>query len=169
MAPVYVITLAGLAMPGWVLAYWASLWFEVTQPAPDARGPAQAVEPASINTAAASDLFGTAQREQPINAINAIETIDIIAIKLLGVAATPDRRQGHAIMQLNGKEILAVLEGKDIAPGVRLYEVHADHIVLERDGMRENLSWPTAISSMETATLPEQGSSVDSFLTQIHE
>jgi general secretion pathway protein C len=45
-------------------------------------------------------------------------------------------------MQFEGKQIVAVREGEDAAPGVRLAEVHPDHVILERGGVREALAWP---------------------------
>src|SRR5487761_2548107 len=65
-----------------------------------------------------------------------------IAITLLGVVAASGGRRGYAVVQLEGKQILAVHEGEDIAPGIRLAEVDADHVILDRNGVRETLAWP---------------------------
>jgi general secretion pathway protein C len=46
------------------------------------------------------------------------------------------------VLQLEGREILAVAKGEDVAPGIRLVEVHPDRILLERNGARETLAWP---------------------------
>jgi general secretion pathway protein C len=46
------------------------------------------------------------------------------------------------VLRLDSKKILAVLQGQDVVPGLRLAEVHVDHIVLERSGARETLAWP---------------------------
>lgn len=64
------------------------------------------------------------------------------AVRLTGVVAASGGRRGHAVLRLDGKRTVAVLEGEDVEPGVRLVEVHADHIVLERNGARETLTWP---------------------------
>jgi general secretion pathway protein C len=32
-----------------------------------------------------------------------------------------------------------------VAPGLRLAEVHVDHVVLERNGVREALAWPEKV------------------------
>ena len=45
-------------------------------------------------------------------------------------------------MRLDAQRTVVVREGGDIEPGVRLVEVHADHVVLERSGQRETLAWP---------------------------
>ena len=46
------------------------------------------------------------------------------------------------MLRLDAKKTMAVLQGEDIEPGLRLAEVHVDHVVLERDGVREVLAWP---------------------------
>ncbi|ARO87577.1 general secretion pathway protein [Nitrosospira lacus] len=150
--------LAALAMLGWVLAYWIGAWF-AAPPVLITREPVEA----GGNVAAASDLFGIAQREHHIAAPAGI------AIKLLGVVAASPGRQGYAIMQLDSKEMLAVLEGEDIAPGVRLAEVHPNHIILERNGLRETLVWPGKNSSTDSPMSSETRSPAESFTPQINE
>jgi general secretion pathway protein C len=39
-----------------------------------------------------------------------------------------------------------VREGQDIAPGIRLAEVRPDHVILERNGIREMLAWPKKVT-----------------------
>jgi general secretion pathway protein C len=65
-----------------------------------------------------------------------------IAIRLLGIVAATAGRRGYAVVQLEPRQILAVREGEDVAPGVRLAEVGTDHVILERGGTRETLAWP---------------------------
>lgn len=151
-------TLAALAILGSVLAYWIWVWSAV-RPTPVTGGPAEAAG----NMVVASDLFGIAQREQNVAAPAGI------AIKLLGVVAASAGRRGYAIMQLDAKEILAVLEGEDIAPGVRLMEVHPNHIILERNGLRETLVWPRKSSSTDSPMSSEINSPVESLTPQINE
>lgn len=62
-------------------------------------------------------------------------------IALLGVVAAPGTQSGYAVMRLDAKRTVAVREGEEIEPGVRVLEVHADHVVLERSGQRETLAW----------------------------
>lgn len=123
-------TLVALALLGLVLAYWSWQWF-----APRAEPRAEpAVAGAGI--ASARGLFGEAPRKPSAAAPTGI------AITLLGVAAASEGRRGYAVVQLEGKDILAVEEGEDVAPGVRLAEVRPDHVILERGGVRETLAWP---------------------------
>lgn len=150
--------LAALAVLGLVLAYWIGAWL-AAPPVPVTRGTGEV----EGNVAVASDLFGIAQREHHIAAPAGI------AIKLLGVVAASPGRQGYAIMQLDSKEILAVLEGEDITPGVQLTEVHPNHIVLERNGLRETLVWPGKNSSTDSPMSSETNSPAESFTSQISE
>jgi len=63
-------------------------------------------------------------------------------VRLMGVMAASGERRGHAVLRLDGKKTVAVLQGEEVEPGVRLAEVHVDHVVLERNGARETLAWP---------------------------
>jgi general secretion pathway protein C len=129
-ALVSALTLAAVALLGAVLAYWTWAWF-----APRA---AQRLEPATAqggSVASAGAVFGSAPRLQAAAPTG-------IAIRLLGVVAASGGRRGHAVVQLEAKQIMAVHEGEDVAPGVRLAEVRADHVLLERNGVREKLAFP---------------------------
>jgi len=132
-AIVSLLTLAAVGLAGLVLAYWTWIWF-----AP--RVPAQA-ELAAVDTgslASASLAFGRVESNKAAAAPTGI------AIRLLGVVAASGGRRGYAVVQLEAKQILAVQEGEDVTPGLRLAEVHPDHVILERSGLRETLAWPQA-------------------------
>lgn len=134
-AVVSLVTLASLVLLGFVLAYWTWGWL-----APRAEPRLEiAADPAGRVTSA-NGLFGTVQRGGKLAAPTGI------AIKLHGVMAAPNGKPGdklgYAVVQLDGKQILAVREGEDISPGIRLAEVHPDHLILERNGTRETLAWP---------------------------
>ena len=130
-AIVSVVTFAALALLGVVLAYWTWAWLAPrseprTPTLPESRAAASSVY----------ELFGNASR----NGNAAASTAD--GVRLLGVVATERGQQGYAIVQLASKEVLAVREGEDIAAGIHLAEVHRDHVVVSRDGVRESLAWP---------------------------
>jgi general secretion pathway protein C len=127
----FLATLAALALFGVVLAYWSWAWFA---PPPAPRAPA-AVQFAGRASSAAG-LFGTAPQGASAAASGSG------ALRLSGVMATTGGQGGYAVLRIDGKRSLAVLEGEDIAPGLRLAEVHVDHIVLERNGARETLALP---------------------------
>jgi general secretion pathway protein C len=130
-AVVSALTLAAVALLGLVLAYWTWAWF-----APRAEPRVEAVAEQSGGVASANALFGSVQRNQNTAAPTGI------AIKLLGVVAASAGRRGYAVVQLEAKQILVVHDGEDVAPGIRLAEVHPDHVILERGGTRETLTWP---------------------------
>src|SRR5947209_63787 len=109
-------TLIALVLLGWVLAYWTWAWF-----APSAAPSAQVVESVR-RIESAYGLYGGI-RKSP----DAIATTGL-AVKLLGTVAAAGGRRGYAVMQLDAKEILAVREGENVASGIRLAQVHADHV-----------------------------------------
>lgn len=141
---VYAATLAALALLAATLAYWTQTWF-IAQPKL-AKAPATA---ATGNVTSISELFGIAQPHAPVAATSGPE------IRLSGVAAASGGGRSYAIVQLDGKEILAVREGENIAPGVRLAEVRPGHVVLERNEAREILVWPEMNSAPEAGPPPE--------------
>jgi general secretion pathway protein C len=130
-AVVSLLTLAAVALFGLVLAYWTWIWF-----APRAAPRAEATAVATGSLASAGFVFGRVERGR-----NTVAPTGM-AIKLLGVVAASGGRRGYAIVQLEAKQILAVQEGEDVTPGLRLAEVHPDHVILERGGVRETLTWP---------------------------
>lgn len=145
-AVVSLLTLAALALFGLVLAYWTWIWF-----APRAAPRAEVAAAESGSLAAASLVFGRVERNKNI------ATPTGIAIKLLGVVAASAGRRGYAVLQLEAKQILAVHEGEDVTPGLRLAEVRPDHVILERGGMRETLAFPekkASLPSSAPATAP---------------
>jgi general secretion pathway protein C len=124
-------TVPALALLGVVLAYWSWAWLA---PPPVPRAPA-AVETAG-RTSSAGGLFGTVKERSGAAAAASG------AIRLMGVVAASGERRGQAVLRLDAKKTVAVLQGEDVEPGLRLAEVHVDHIVLERNGARETLAWP---------------------------
>jgi len=122
-----IANLAAAALLGVVAAYWSWAWLA---PPAAARAPA-AAQPARA-TSAASTLFGTAKESAAVSG----------SVRLMGVMAASGERRGHAVLRLDGKKTVAVLQGEEVEPGVRLAEVHVDHVVLERNGARETLAWP---------------------------
>lgn len=123
-------TLAALLLLCAVLAYWTWVWI-----APRAVPRARAIE-IPPRVVAAYGLFGEAQRSRDAVAPTGL------AIRLLGVAAAAGGKSGYAIVQLEANKTLAVREGADLAPGIRLVEVKAEQVILERNGVRETLALP---------------------------
>lgn len=151
-AAVSLMTVAALALLGLVLAYWTWAWLG---PRPEPRAQAvQAAGWAAGPSQAASDLFGGARRDSGTAPAG-------FPLRLLGVVAADGGRSvassvassGYAVFRLDAKQSVAVREGGEIEPGVRLAEVHADHVVLERGGVQEKLAWPEK-SKPATAAAP---------------
>jgi len=131
----FLATLTALALLGVVLAYWSWAWLA---PPSVARAPA-AVEAAG-RASSAGALFGSVKNGPGAAAAYSN------AVRLLGVVAASGGRRGHAVLRLDAKKTLAVLQGEDVEPGLRLAAVHADHVILERNGARESVGWPEKIS-----------------------
>ena len=125
------VNLAALTLLGFVLAYWTWQWLA---PAPQPRAGNGAV--ISAKTSDADSLFGSA----PAKAGGTAQSSS--SVKLLGVAAASGDRYGHAVLQADGKRVLAVREGGEVLPGLTLAEVWPDHVVLDRSGIREKLVLP---------------------------
>jgi len=144
IAQTAVITLAtvgALALLGLVAAYWTWVWLA---PLPEPRAQTAADTGAA---ASAGALFGSVRRDPNSPVPTGM------AIRLLGIVAATEGRRGYAVVQLEAKEILAVREGEDVAPGIRLAEVGTDRVILERGGIRETLAWPEKNTATESATL----------------
>jgi len=128
------VTFVALALLGLVLAYWTWAWLA---PRPEPRAPA--AMQAGGGAEAARGLFGSARRDNSAAPAG-------FAIGLLGVVAARSGHSGsepgYAVLRLDARQSIAVREGEEIEPGVRLAEVHANHVVLERGGVRETLAWP---------------------------
>jgi len=73
------------------------------------------------------------------------------AVRLLGIVAAAGGGRGYAVLQLEPRQILAVREGEDVAPGIRLAQVASNHVILERGGSLETLAWPEKGAAAETA------------------
>ena len=134
-AVVTLATLAALLLLGLVLAYWTWIWFA---PRPEPRAPDlnEAGDRAAGRAQDAYRLFGGAGRNGNAAAPAAR------GISLLGIVAASGDRLGYALLRLDGKQTVAVPQGAEVEPGLRLVEVQVDHIVLERSGGREKLAWP---------------------------
>ena len=122
-------TLAALALLGVVLAYWSWAWLA---PRPAPRAPAAEI---AGRTSSAGGLFRSVKEGQGAAAASG-------ALRLLGIVAASGGHLGNAVLRLDAKKTVAVLQGEEVEPGLRLAEIHVDHIVLERNGARETLAFP---------------------------
>ncbi len=126
------VTLLALVLLCAVLANATWVWF-----APQVEAPAPPAAQSSAVLVAAHGLFGASQQVQMSASLPTG-----IALTLLGIVAAAGDEAGYAVVMLGAGEILAVREGAEFAPGVRLVDVEAERLILERDGVRETLTWP---------------------------
>jgi general secretion pathway protein C len=129
-AALSLLTLAALALLGLVLAYWTWEWL-----APAAE-PRTQTAPAGEPVEAAYDLFGSAHVDR-----NGAAPAGV-AVQLLGVVAAAGKEPAYALVQLDGRQVLAVRRGEALAPGVRLTGVYADRVILDRGGIEQSLAFP---------------------------
>jgi general secretion pathway protein C len=133
---VFLVTLAALTLLGLVLAYWTWNWF-----GPRVEPSAPLVAEQGGQAGSGHAMFGTVQGDRSIVKTTAGP------VRLLGVVAATGGGDGYAVIQLDSREIRAVREGGNIAPGVQLAEVRPDHVILSRNGVRESLAWPQKANS----------------------
>ncbi len=131
-AVVWTATAIALLLCAGVLAYWSLIWLA---PAPIAR---TAPAPASgSDSVAARTLFGAATAATG-------RARESMPISLVGIVAESARKRGYAVVRIGAEPARTVRGGDTLAPGLKLLEVHANHLVIDRDGTREVLTWPAA-------------------------
>lgn len=133
---VSLVSFVAVALLGLVLAYWTWAWLA---PHPEVR--VQAAEQAISGGVVAYALFGNS----PVSHGGLIPAST--AVSLLGVVAAAGNQSSYALLRLDAKQSVTVREGGEVEPGVRLVEVHADHVVLERGGARETIAWKVPAAS----------------------
>ncbi|MDR2196238.1 MAG: hypothetical protein LBE50_06635 [Gallionellaceae bacterium] len=109
---------------GAVLAYWSWALFAPQSAAVAVTAPR---EPA----AEAGRLFGgTGEGQAGGGLVNA---------SLVGVFAPSQDSPGFAVLLLDGKNQFGLALGESTPSGAMLVEIHPDHVVLERAGMRQQV------------------------------
>jgi general secretion pathway protein C len=134
-AVVLLLTLCALALLSLVVVSRLWLWMS---PAPQA--PASPAQQQALSVQSTYGLFGIAAQSSP--AISLLPATTSLAFRLLGIVAAQGAGSDYAVVQIAPGNIVAVEEGREIAPGVRLTTVNTDHIILERAGAQETLAWP---------------------------
>ncbi len=111
----------------WQLAYWT---WRFAAPAPLASPPDRAVAP--VDLPAIARLFGAAAP-----ASSAADSAP--GLRLKGVVAPTPGVAASAIFASPGGKDAAVFVGGGVAPGVKLDEVHPDHVIVARAGVRSRI------------------------------
>ncbi len=134
-AIVTLLTLIALVLLSLIIANRLWLWF-----APLAEAPAPTAQPLELSMQSSYGLFGVPPESAPV--ISLMPASTGLAFRLLGIVAADGDGADYAVIQIAPGNIVAIREGQDISPGVRLTTVYNDHLILERAGVRETLSWP---------------------------
>ena len=128
------LTLLALALLCWVLARWTWVLFAPAAPAaPPATKPPIDIQAALDEILRARLFSGQPTSQAPI------ATTTQRDVQLSGVLATAPQGRGWAVLQLGGKTQQVAVTGAEISPGMTLYQVFADRVVLQRHGKLEQL------------------------------
>jgi general secretion pathway protein C len=104
------------------------------------RTPSEPVRPATVGNPAARTR---AADIAPIAFLfGALPGADGSDIRLVGVIAQGKRGQGIALLAADGRPPLALRAGAEIAVGVTLAEVRADHVLINRSGAIQEIRLP---------------------------
>lgn len=112
-------TLATLVL-GAMLVRWAWVLF-----APSSASVLPASQPADATQT--EHLFGIAVSNVPVQ-------VALPNVRLVGVFAP-----GFAILELDGNRQKGLATGTEIVPGAKLVEVAIDHVIIERNGARQEI------------------------------
>jgi hypothetical protein len=102
-----------------------------TAAAPSAVAQSAPLQPGAL---AARQLFGASG-----GASSAKRVATNTGLVLLGVLSRPEPGIGRAIIAMQGSRPTLVAAGEPIADGVELHEVHADHVIVLRQGTPERI------------------------------
>jgi hypothetical protein len=83
----------------------------------------------------AARLFGVA-----VSKVVTTEGMALPRVRLVGVFAARKGQPGFAVLKLDDKKQLGVGVGEQVVPGTKLFEVHADYVLLERSGIQQRVN-----------------------------
>src|SRR4051812_26719935 len=121
-----------------------------TAPPPVAAQPA--APPFDIGGLVNAHLFGNAAVQASGDAANAPPTS--IPLVLAGVLATPDPKQGMAIIGESAAAAKVVAVGQQVPGGAQLHWVYADRAIIDRAGVLESVYLPRRTASMGRGAMP---------------
>jgi general secretion pathway protein C len=101
----------------------------------------------AAQSAQAEQLFGTVSTTTSAASLNGIRPIGIFASRI----------NGFAVMMTETGQVGVGL-GELVAPGIRLVETHADHVILERNGVMQRVDLsqaPAAAGGVTPAATPQ--------------
>jgi general secretion pathway protein C len=137
------LDLALVAAIGVAAAHWTWVAFAPRTLAPPAQL-APAVGAGAVGPVVRRGLFG------PENGA-AAHALPATGLKLVGVIAEDPAAPGdaaRAILLLSNGEAKAAAPGEALAPGLVLRAVHADHVIVARDGVLENIALEREVADL---------------------
>lgn len=75
--------------------------------------------------------------------------------QLKGIIVAPQSRDSVAIIMVEGKPNFTIGIGKELLPGVKLQEVHRDHVIVSESGITRRIDLPAA--TPHSGIIPVQG------------
>ena len=150
-SPLGTLVLAVLVLVlAWQLAYWT--WIFLAPPQSSA-----AADGRDVDLAAVARLFGAAPP-----AGEGAATASASTLRLKGVVAPTPGTAASAIFSTGSGRDVSVFIDREVTPGVKLAEVHADHVIVSRGGVPEridlDLRAPPAAKAQAAGNGPRQGS-----------
>ncbi|MHB9101482.1 MAG: type II secretion system protein N [Sulfuricella sp.] len=118
----------------WLLARWTWSFFPASQSVPPRMSPPQVATGDALAAISRARLFGGAAEPAAPTGLTALN------FKLLGVFATHEQEGMAAIINTGDPKNKAVRAGEEVAPGIVLDTVFADHVLLRRLGVTERLN-----------------------------
>ena len=138
---------AGALVIGVLLARWTWILFA---PHTLAVFPAQSGVGGNVSEA----LFGVPSSGGDANPI---ENAKLGNVQLMGVFTG---KQGFAVLKLDEKTQHGIALGDEVIKGTRLVEVDADHVVLEHDGIRQQVNLEIKVSKTTDSSATEKYTTV---------
>src|SRR5688572_3826401 len=123
-----VLTVALVLVLAWQLAYWT--WTFLTPPSTASAAPTRE---AGVDLGVAARLFG-GTAASPTGAVAGGS-----GLRLKGVVAPTPGVAASAIFSTGAARDLSVFVGNEIQPGLKLTEVHPDHVIVSRAGVGERI------------------------------
>lgn len=127
------LTLAATAILAVVAAYWSWEWL-----APPRSGATTVAQNEPRRLSSATDIFGIPEQDSDTTHTTSSGT----RIQLLGLLTATLNARSYAVLRIEPGPSVAVQEGEEITSGIRLTKIAIDHVIVERGGVRETLSWP---------------------------
>jgi len=138
------LVIALVLVLAWQLAYWT--WRFLAPPSTPATLPSRE---AAVDLATAAKLFG--------GTAGTVTATGGSGLRLKGVVAPTPGVAASAIFSTGSGRDLSVFIGNEIQPGVKLREVHPDHVIVSRAGVDERVDLEARRSLAVAPSSPRQG------------